>query len=157
MNRPNATRTALWIACVLGTTAPGCEEPAAPKKNVATTKPREIVGKTTQDVRNAPEEIAKKAAVPAPPRIVSKDPITLAGNTYVTAVGRISIEKIEAAVKLYQGETGEYPKTYDEFMEKIIRANNISLPQLPYYQEYGYDPATHRLLVIEYPDKKAGN
>ena len=40
-------------------------------------------------------------------------------------------------------------------MEKIIKANNIALPKLPFYQEYAYDAPNHKLVIIEYPDKKA--
>jgi hypothetical protein len=29
------------------------------------------------------------------------------------------------------------------------------LPKLPYYQEYGYDPNQHKLIILEYPDRKA--
>ncbi len=39
-------------------------------------------------------------------------------------------------------------------MEKIIKENNIALPTLPFYQEYGYNVAEHRLIILEYPDRK---
>jgi hypothetical protein len=26
---------------------------------------------------------------------------------------------------------------------------------LPYYQEYGYDAPQHKLIILEYPDRKA--
>ncbi len=42
-------------------------------------------------------------------------------------------------------------------MEKIIRANNIALPKLPAYQEYGYDVPSHSLMIMEYPDRKTGD
>ena len=40
-------------------------------------------------------------------------------------------------------------------MTEIIKANNIALPVLPYYQEYGYDEKEHKLIILEYPDRKA--
>ncbi|MAT69490.1 MAG: hypothetical protein CMJ58_08185 [Planctomycetaceae bacterium] len=50
------------------------------------------------------------------------------------------LNNINYAVKLYQAEHGEFPKSNEEFMARIIRANNIVLPQLPDDQEYYYDP-----------------
>ena len=83
----------------------------------------------------------------------------LAGNVYVSAIGQTSINNI----KLRPGDLwdhaendGKYPKDYPEFMEQIIRKNNIALPTLPYYlQEYAYDAPNHKLIILEYPDKKA--
>ncbi len=131
----------------------GCDEPRPSAK--AKVQPREILNKRTQDVRDASKEIGAGQAVEIKPKIVAKDPITLAGNAYVTAIGKTSIGLIEHALNLYQAEHGEYPKTYEEFMTNIIKANNIALPTLPAYQEYGYDAKEHRLILLEYPDKKA--
>ncbi len=129
----------------------GCDEPAPAKKKVQT---REILNQRTQDIRDAPKEIKSGAAVPAPKKPIARDPITLVGNTYVTAIGRTSIDNMKHAVDLFQASEGRYPKDYNEFMERIIKENNIALPKLPYYQEYAYDAAKHELQVIEYPDKK---
>ena len=87
-------------------------------------------------------------------KIKAKDPITISGNAYVTAVGKISVDQIKHAVDLFQALEGRYPKDYDEFMERIIKENNIALPQLPGYQEYAYNEETHQLVVLEYPDRK---
>jgi hypothetical protein len=39
-------------------------------------------------------------------------------------------------------------------MAEIIKANNISLPRLPSYQEYAYNEKEHKLIILEYPDRK---
>jgi hypothetical protein len=42
-------------------------------------------------------------------------------------------------------------------MDDIIspgKPDGLQLPMLPYYQEYAYDPTSHKLVVIEFPDKK---
>ena len=41
---------------------------------------------------------------------------------------------IKHAMDLFHAENDRIPKTYDEFMTEIIKANNIALPQLPPYQ-----------------------
>ena len=55
---------------------------------------------------------------------------------------------------LYHAANDRYPKDYDEFMTEIIKANNIALPKLPHYQEYGYDEKEHKLIILEYPARK---
>ena len=71
---------------------------------------------------------------------LKEPPITLHAATPTSASSaRPRRLNIQHALDLYQAETGEFPKTYAEFMEKIIKANNIALPTLPFYQEYGYD------------------
>lgn len=125
--------------------------PAQPAPDVV--QPRAILGQKTQDIRDADVELKKGGQV-ASQKIVARDPITLPGNAYVSIVGRNSILNIKHAIDLYQAENGRYPKDYKEFMDEIIKKNNIALPTLPYYQEYGYNAEKHELIVLEYPDRK---
>ena len=61
---------------------------------------------------------------------------------------RVAFEfKIEPALRLYEAEKGHRPKTHKEFMEKIIKFNQIELPELPSGQEYIYDPEKGELMV----------
>jgi len=143
----------------------GCEEPRhvgnrsqnavahAPQKPA---EPEFIVGKRTQDIKNAAPELQKGDAHQVEPRITAKDPITLQGNAYVSMIGRTSILNIQHAMDLYHAEHDRYPKDYNEFMADIIKANNIALPQLPVYQKYAYDEKEHKLIILEYPDLKGG-
>lgn len=133
---------------------PAAGPEAAPVPAPEPVQPREILGKKTMDIRNAETELQKGGQV-ASTRIVAKDPITLPGNAYVSIVGRNSISNIKHALDLWQAENGRFPKDYQEFKDEIIVKNNIALPQLPYYQEYGYDPQQHSLVILEYPDRKA--
>jgi len=137
----------------------GCEEERnvadKPKAQAAPpAKDQFIVGRRTQEIKNAAPELRKGGATVATTKITARDPITLPGNAYVTMVGRTSILNIEHAVDLYRAANDRYPKDYDEFMTEIIKANNIALPQLPYYQKYGYDEKEHKLVILEYPDLK---
>lgn len=126
----------------------------APAEDIG--KPREILNKRTTDIRDAQKEMKAAGAIQAPTKPIAKDPITLAGNVYVSAIGKTSIDNIKHAMDLYHAENdGKYPKDYPEFMEQIIKKNNIALPTLPYYQEYAYDAPNHKLIILEYPDKKA--
>lgn len=47
---------------------------------------------------------------------------------------------VPQALQLYEAEHGNRPKTHEEFMEKIIKLNQIRLPELPPGQTYKWDP-----------------
>jgi len=148
-----STRPKSNAPAVVGVDVGGDVPPAAPAPAAEPVKPREILNRRTQDIRDPTVE-TKKGGVETTPRITAKDPITLSGNAYVTMIGQTSIYNIQHTLDLYQATTGEFPKTRDEFMEKIIKENNIALPVLPFYQEYGYDVPNHKLIILEYPDRK---
>ena len=139
-----STRSRSKAAPVAVVDEPAPQAPAAPVP---------IVGAKTQDIRDRKKE-EQAGGVATPPRITAKDPILLAGNAYVSIVSQAASQNIQHALDLYRAETGEFPKTLDEFMEKIIKANNIALPLLPSYLEYAYDAPQHKLVVMEYPDRK---
>jgi hypothetical protein len=135
----------------------GCEE-----ETHVTSKPqiktRKVLGETTQEVRPAAPELKGGGAQEASGKVIAKDPITLGGSVYVVAVDRIAAGNVKHALDLYQASTGEYPKTYQEFMDEIIKPDKpdgIRLPQLPYYQQYGYDEKEHKLIILEYAERKA--
>ena len=113
-----------------------------------------IIGQRTTEIRNAAPELQKGGAKVASTKIVKKDPITIVGNAYVSIIGRLAIDNMKHAVDLYKAANDRYPKDYDEFMTEIIKANNIALPKLPPYQEYGYDEKEHKLIILEYEDRK---
>jgi hypothetical protein len=148
-----------WLRCGLVSLvalllAAGCED--EPKKTARPKlKPREVIRKTTQDIRPAAPEIQQGGAREAVGKITAKEPISLQGNAYTVAIGQIAIGQIKHSLDLYHAEHDAYPKNYDEFMNEIIKANGIRLPVLPAYQEYAYDEKEHRLVVLEYPDRKA--
>jgi len=55
--------------------------------------------------------------------------------------------QIPSAMNLYQAETGEFPKSEEEFMTQIIKKNQIILPALPEGDTYFYDVPSHTLMV----------
>jgi hypothetical protein len=162
-------RTRLFFGSVLAlallVATVGCEEPrhvksssapppaAKPKDEIQT---RETVGKWTQEVRNLKPELEQGGQV-TDGKIHATDYITLQADAYRTSVGEIAKMKVDMDMRQYEALNGEKPKTYQEFMDVIIKKgkpDGIMLPMLPYYQEYGYDPDKKELVVIEYPEKK---
>lgn len=55
--------------------------------------------------------------------------------------------QIPHALALYKATNGNDPKTHDEFMTHIIKANNINLPELPEGRVYRYHPDEGLLYV----------
>jgi hypothetical protein len=55
--------------------------------------------------------------------------------------------QIPEAMKLFKATNDRAPKDNAEFMEKIIKENNIHLPELPAGDRYMYDPKTEQLMV----------
>jgi hypothetical protein len=60
--------------------------------------------------------------------------------------------QIRSAMQLYKAADpeGRAPKSHQEFMDKIIKANYIRLPALPAGDRYVYDPQEEELFV-EHP------
>lgn len=108
--------------------------------------PKSIIGKTTQDIGkhdpNAEQEVSNQ-------KIEASDPITAPLIAYGPITEKAAIASITHAVNLFQAEQGRYPKDYDEFMNEIIKKNNIRLPVLPFGAKYQYDEANHQLVVVK--------
>ena len=114
-----------------------------------------IVGKTTTDIKSTTAPMPPNAQQ-ASSKITARDPISLPGNAYVTIIGQTAKGQIKHSMDLYYTMNERYPKNLQEFMDEIIKPNGIRLPQLPFYQEYRYNEATHELEIWEDPVKKAG-
>jgi hypothetical protein len=136
MNMKKLVSLAVVIAAL------GCEDQT--KKS-----PNSIIGKTTQDIG---EYDAKKGAEVSDSKIRASDPITAPMMAYGPMLEQISKSHIAAAVNLFEANEGRYPADLDEFMEKIIKPNNIKLPVLPGGKKYQYDVENHKLVVIDAPD-----
>ncbi len=147
--RPLATlAVGLFVACL----ATGCEE-YKPKRTV---KSRDTVGKTTQVVRNIKGEVEKGAKV-TDGKNHETDYLGAIAGAYRTAVPQIAALRVKSDIALYEAANDTKIKTYEEFMDNIIKKgkpDGIMLPMLPFYQEYGYDPDTQELVVLEYPELK---
>ncbi|MDR2344905.1 MAG: hypothetical protein LBE18_02460 [Planctomycetaceae bacterium] len=58
--------------------------------------------------------------------------------------------QIPKAMQLYKAtHENKAPETHDEFMEEIIKKENIKLPQLPSGCRYIYDPADEQLKIAK--------
>lgn len=115
--------------------------------------------------KKAQDEAAAKAAAEAPPQIEvvtahsPKKGKSLEGGGYLSVVTgtrfwaehQLILDNILYATRLYEAEHGHYPKTQEEFMEKIIKPNEPTtrLPELPEGWEYFYDPKEPLVLKMK--------
>jgi hypothetical protein len=158
------------VMCLLLTTGCGLEGPVPSRRKhdeAAVTKPAEsattgnrkpvekpAVSKPDTEVRAAgqkPGTIREKAAVGMGEkgRGYGGDMITIPFKAYWSAKEMITLDLIKHDLDLYKAGDGQGkgPKTQEEFMAKIIKANDIKLPPLPAGQRYVYDPDKEELLV----------
>lgn len=159
MNSKHLSLIALLI-CFTGCEVPEIEThqtstPAAKPATVAEAPSEEVVQPT------GPDEPPPVTSTPRP--FTAKDPVkgkkSRAAGQVASAIGgtRFYVEyenlrlNIVHALDLYWGEHGEYPKSHDEFMKKIVEFNNLTLPELDPGVEYIYDPADHTLKIYR-PD-----
>ena len=116
---------------------------------------RKTIGKTTQNVLEL--EAARQAGgVPASMAITGSG-IGVSADAYRTSVGTMAVLAVEQKMQMHRAQFGKLPENYERFMDDIIgpgKPNGLQLPMLPYYQEYAYDPTSHKLVVIEFPNKK---
>ncbi len=110
--------------------------------------PNSIIGKKTQEVGQFDPNAGAKVS---DSKIHATDPITAPVSAYGPMVEQIMKSHIEGALNLFNASEGRYPNSYEEFMTRIIKENNIQLPVLPAGRQYQYDVENHKLVVIEPP------
>lgn len=93
-----------------------------------------------------PETAADTARTAARPGVTGKGqgygpgPIATPVRAYFSTRERVVFDiQITEAMKVYKALNGHFPKTHEEFMEKIIRENAIQLPELRPGDRYVYD------------------
>ena len=75
------------------------------------------------------------------------------GSARFTAQNKLIMAQIKSMMGAYRANNdGNYPKTQEEFMEKIIKAGQIELPELEADEEYVYDPEDP--LVLKFRKKQ---
>lgn len=137
----------------------GCEEQkpkVAPKPKVQL---RETINKTTQVVLKLDQALAD-GGVLAATKVTSGDYLGAVSDSYKVTVGKLGVDAVKHTIDLRNASNIQDPKpiTHDELMAEIIKkdqADGIHLPMLPFYQEYAWDEPNQKIVVVEFPKKKA--
>ena len=134
----------LAIGC-LQSPAPSPPPEPEPKKESGS-----ILKKTTQEIGKFDPAAGRKVS---DSKIRATNPITGPLEAYGPMMEKTAKTGVDYQVSLFYAEHGKWP-TYEQFMEQIIKRNNVRLPVLPAKMEYQYDEATHKLVVV-HPEEKA--
>lgn len=145
----------------------GCSEPIpvptsdaeSTQEAAATTSETSADAATAGATENAAEPeaeyVEKKADVGATGKgeygVTSEQPmsiVTVPVSTYFKAQEMAVFRmQIPSAMNLFQASEGRYPNSEEEFMTKIIKANQIVLPKLPEGDVYFYDVQARELKI----------
>jgi hypothetical protein len=132
----------LVIGCFLQC---GCDAFKDPKaKAQAAAKPAVEQAPPEMEKVKADVGVGKKGASLRGENQLIAGPAVAYFNTREKVVFQIQIPH---ALDLFNAEHGFYPKSHEEFMEKIVEFNQIKLPQLPDGAKYVYDVDSHTLMV----------
>lgn len=137
-SQPVAPSAANATGVALETNAPGQNgaaesSAAAPAAGEAPVLARPGVAKQGQSLRNE-TGVGRMIAQPA---------ITL----FTVRERAIFEVQIPHAINLWEATNGRKPKSHEEFMNEIIKANNLKLPELPAGKVYQYHPDDGQLYV----------
>ena len=144
MNTNSIFRAVSFGALVLVCISMGCVKPGsdvAEKKD----KPEPILGKETQEIGEFNPDANRKLRD-------DKEGVNMVNSTMrgaSHAIHEIARLQIKQSVEMFRAVEGRYPKSHEEFMEKVIKANGIKLPAPVTTAEYQYDVENHELLVVE--------
>ena len=62
-------------------------------------------------------------------------------------ITKIDLLNLQHTLDLYNAAEGHYPKDYDEFMTKVVKAYDVKLAVLPPGWQYAYDVENHTVSI----------
>lgn len=141
-------------APVGGVVIPG-DDSAQPVRTVQPTAPATLpanpaataTGQDPTPATPAPAQVPAQVGVGKKGRGYGGGIVTEPIRAKFRAEQRIVFDQVKHALDLYKATNGRAPKTHDEFMQEIIQANQIQLPDLPSGETYVYDPQAEELMV----------
>jgi hypothetical protein len=143
------TKSAMIPVCLSAVLICGCVESSGKDEKEPGNS---VLHKTTQDIgKFDPND----KGVVSDQKIRATDPVTAPLSAYGPMVESLAKTQIKSAVETFNAVEGRYPKDHEEFMERIIKENNIKLPVLPYKGRYSYDEVNHELVIKRDPEDAA--
>ena len=79
--------------------------------------------------------------------VLTRGLVEPARSLFATRERMVFEVQIPQAMQLFEATEGRAPQSHDEFMQRIVQANNLRLPELPQGQRYVYDPERKELMV----------
>ena len=138
------TRNLIIVLFVCASCCVGCN-PVDPTPS-ANNSGEGIIGKKTQEVGEFDKNKANQ--VVSDQKINASDPVTGPLAAYGPMVESITKTQITSLINTFNAIEGHYPASHEEFMERIIKENNVQLPKLPFQGKYMYDVEKHELVIV---------
>jgi hypothetical protein len=130
------------------------KQSAAPSQPVSAPAQTSAVGETKSSVaapstsNSGETRVKAEVGMGVRGRGYNKGLIGVAVTSLWATKERVALMMIQHNMDLYKAEhDGKGPKTHEEFMQKVVKENDIKLPALPVGQEYEYDPVREELMV----------
>ena len=83
------------------------------------------------------------------PKVNITNPVTGPLQAFEPMKQQIAQLGIDHAINLFRALEDRYPKDHNEFMQRVIKENNIRLPEPSRGFAYQYDVENHKLLVVK--------
>ncbi len=116
--------------------------PATPPAATESTKAQVGVGKQGRSLDNE-TGVGKMISAPV--------------SAFFAVKERVAFDiQIPQALNLFRATEGRFPKSHDEFMQKIVKANQIKLPELPAGMVYRFNTELGELWVDPISPPEAG-
>ncbi|QEG24490.1 hypothetical protein [Mariniblastus fucicola] len=123
----------------------GCVPPSSKDDVAKKDKPKPIIGQTTSEISEWDPDAGQTIRVDGEDvNIVNRNLKALSG-----ASNTIAKMKVQQSLELFRATEGRYPKTFEEFMDKVFKVYVVDLPMPVTSCEYQYDVENHELLVVE--------
>lgn len=143
--QPTETAVADPMTAAPSTETSPAEEPAA--EPAPEPKPKKgVIHQTTDEVVDAKEWLKKQGIEARDGNIEGVDPFSQAASGYFTLAARASTLGLQQQVQNYKALNDKFP-SYQEFMQ-MMRDNRIEFAKLRWYEIYGYNEDTGKILVL---------
>lgn len=143
------------LTIVLAAALTGCSGDSAEETTTQTPEPTPTKSLMDMKATGTPKKQAKPATVVKAETGVGKKGRGYGGGIYTEPVrAKFHVEQtlvfnvqIPHMMRSFKAINERYPKSHEEYMEKIIQEGQIQLPELPAGETYLYDPETQELMV----------
>ena len=143
------TLTFLSLAALLMLTL-GCEVPEIDVPESSATVADEPTQQAPAEVASAPSEPREATGLDPKKGKKSRNEGGYLGSVLgagMYAQHQAIFLQVKNAINLDYGLNGDFPKSHEEFMERVIKFNHLQLPELDEGDEYLYDPEDHTLKI----------
>ena len=134
------------LAVVLGASVPGCDTSDSIDTEPTVMQPVE----TPMVPRKAEVGVGKQGSAMRGDDSIAAKMMTSSARAYFDAKEKVIFEiQLPQALQIYKAQDnfGKGPQSHEEYMQKIVRANNLTLPKLPDGMHYVYNPDIEELWV----------